>query len=259
MLWNSLPWLWLVVCSAYAQDLHRIVLLGLPRAGAERMHVFFTCHGVQSLHYCCDGQDAFPCATCGECLHAEWSHKNPNAWPACAPPSSSLTVWSRFDVESTDPFGYFLPQHFALSLLLDDETLFICNHRSNWPYGISRWHSMTQRILASFGRQENMRVTVPQYRARRKKAAARQFHVWLEESIDQQDKRLNVTMTSLREIDEQHRSHVRANVKDYPLVAWNVDVDEPPIAQLQRYFPQMEWNASCWKGMDGYDEGHLIL
>ena len=70
--------------------------------------------------------------------------------------SSSQQVFAGMDVETDTPFGYFLPQHFALPLLheADPNAVWILNSRRDaetWAVNILHWFSRTTRMLNSFG------------------------------------------------------------------------------------------------------------
>jgi hypothetical protein len=142
-----------------------ILGVGLPRTGAETLHHFFTCHGLASVHYCCDDDDdepaakprtAFPCRqrTCGECLAANLGR------PAgCGP--TNTRVYTGIDVETPD--SWFLPQQSALALLVgpprhQNGSLWILTQRANatlWAESVLHWHSATERLLRAFGHGDN--------------------------------------------------------------------------------------------------------
>jgi hypothetical protein len=147
------------------------LVMGLPRSGSLAIHEFFECNQIQSsIHYCCgnvgdsDGGDsigttAFPCGegttTCGSCVFHNLNASRP-AFEKCGTPGTA--VYSQFDVETGDPFSWFLPQHFALPLLYkaadrDDTTVWILNHRSDsrtWAISVLHWFSVSTRLFHAF-------------------------------------------------------------------------------------------------------------
>jgi Sulfotransferase domain len=113
----------------------------------------------------------FPCAEhqvpCGECVHANLLHQRP-AFDQCTRArdnddsdhhSENAQVFASFDVETAEPFAWFLPQHFALPLLLSQSTssnnnvVWILNQRGTaeqWATNVLHWYSVTRRLLHSF-------------------------------------------------------------------------------------------------------------
>lgn len=153
-----------------------IFVLGLPRSGSDSLHRFFECMGLSSSHYCCDTQKTkkkdleerlsatkFPCpkgtVTCGSCLHANLllQQQEPSRRPSqgALDVCGDYQVYARIDVESADPFAYFLPQHFALPLLHEHypDATWILNTRhtpEQWAINVQHWYSVTRRFLNSF-------------------------------------------------------------------------------------------------------------
>jgi hypothetical protein len=109
----------------------------------------------------------FPCAEhqvpCGECVHANMLHQRP-AFDQCIRAGdnesgdSNAPVYASFDVETAQPFSWFLPQHFALPLLLlqkqsSNNVVWILNQRGTaeqWATNVLHWYSVTKRLLRSF-------------------------------------------------------------------------------------------------------------
>jgi hypothetical protein len=138
-------------------------------------HAFHTTEQLQSTP-----RTSFPCRhqTCGGCIHGnmmkmmqhELSVKHGGVttrivdpWLGCGDSSTAagttttsskrMVVFSQFDVESQDPFGWFLPQRFALPLLEAHSGLWILNQRSHapdWATHILHWYSITQRLFTAF-------------------------------------------------------------------------------------------------------------
>lgn len=172
-----------------------VFVLGLPRSGSDSIHAFYTCNHVSSSHYCCnDSYDQkhhpptqknqrklqeqqqqeqqqprsrkvntntkFPCSdssiTCGECVYNNIVNGNA-PFDRCSTKGYGLQVYSQFDVETTNPLSWFLPQHFALPLLYEaydpKNTIWILNYRSSpevWADNVLHWYSVTKRILKAF-------------------------------------------------------------------------------------------------------------
>jgi hypothetical protein len=71
---------------------------------------------------------------------------------------SNAPVYASFDVETAQPFSWFLPQHFALPLLLlqkqsSNNVVWILNQRGTaeqWATNVLHWYSVTKRLLRSF-------------------------------------------------------------------------------------------------------------
>jgi hypothetical protein len=160
-------------------DNNPALVLGLPRSGSLALHHFFSCNGVRSSHYCCsrssekqaqspgdnndeDAPTSFPCGgsdddddslstTCGTCVHRNMG-SNQKPFQDCG----DYQVYSQFDVETGDPFSWFLPQHFALPLLHEayPDSTWILNRRGSskqWATNVLHWYSVTNRLFQSFG------------------------------------------------------------------------------------------------------------
>jgi hypothetical protein len=114
----------------------------------------------------------FPCAEhqvpCGECVHTNLIHQRP-AFDQCSSGANDSNnnnnngqVYASFDVETAQPFSWFLPQHFALPLLLSEKSsessqggnvVWILNQRGTahqWATNVLHWYSVTRRLLHSF-------------------------------------------------------------------------------------------------------------
>lgn len=96
----------------------------------------------------------FPCGehqmTCGSCVLENMQEERPPL-EGCG----GYQVWSQFDVETSDPFSWFLPQHHALPLLHDSyPNAAIILHRrqkaEDWAESILHWHSVTTRLFETF-------------------------------------------------------------------------------------------------------------
>jgi hypothetical protein len=90
---------------------------------------------------------------------ADSQQQPPNPFTGCAgaaPPPLSITtrnrrvVFSQFDVETTEPYSWFLPQHFALPLFEAHSSLWILNSRgdaNDWSSHVLHWYSTTRRLF----------------------------------------------------------------------------------------------------------------
>jgi hypothetical protein len=132
---------------------------------------------------------------CGECVHANLLHQRP-AFHQCTSSAAAndididnsehrnsnnsnsnnnnsnndAIVYASFDVETAEPFSWFLPQHFALPLLLSQtqqshneqhnnnnvdmsNVIWILNQRGSadqWATNVLHWYSVTRRLLHTF-------------------------------------------------------------------------------------------------------------
>lgn len=139
-----------------------ILVLGLPRSGSLALHKFFECNGIKSVHYCCGGKHEeqktkFSCGkdvqTCGQCVHSNMV-KGRKSLEGCGP--AGTQVFSQIDAETSDPFSWFLPQVFSLSLFERDypNAIWILNSRKSasiWATNVLHWHSVTTRLFQAFG------------------------------------------------------------------------------------------------------------
>jgi hypothetical protein len=143
-----------------------VIVMGLPRSGSLQLHEFFQCHGLKSAHYCCDSNQNnnsdeykthFYCGTnvrtCGQCVHQNMLHQRA-PFDRCG--AAPYDVYSQFDVETSQPFAWFLPQHYTLPLLHEayPNAIWILNTRSSpeqWAASVLHWYSVTQRLFRSLG------------------------------------------------------------------------------------------------------------
>ena len=146
------------------QETAPVLVLGLPRSGSLAIHNFFSCNEIQSSHYCCDANQSsteetrrtqFPCradqVTCGACVLGNMKQEK-QPFEGCG----NYHVWSQFDVETTEPYAWFLPQHFTLPLIhhWHPHAAIILNYRGDpgvWADSVLHWHSVTTRLFNSFG------------------------------------------------------------------------------------------------------------
>lgn len=242
--WNS-------HCSRkLAQRNSPILVLGLPRSGAKAIHDFFTCSQIRSSHYCCDGGESFPCSsmTCGSCLLENWQHDRP-AFDGCG----DVQVFAQFDVESQDPYQWFLPQHFALPLLHRDMpgAVWILNRRANaeaWATSVLHWYSVSNRILNSFGvpyhaKYPNGTLFTPSHEM---------TMTGLEKDLAQSIRRTQNTREHKRRLQalvltyNRHLKKVREAARAFGHHLIEVDVDEASAGSvLATAIPGL--SSECWK------------
>lgn len=266
--------LWMVrIQIATPNDLSKpILLLGLPKSGSEAIHEFLQCMGVASRHYCCDnnddaGQTRFPCRqqTCGACVHANLQRsrdhaKSPDPFTECGPLSSVRPiVYSQFDVESEEPFSWFLPQHFALPLLEKHSGLWILNTReksSDWATHILHWHSITKRLFRAFDLSYYSDSSLQT--AKTVVAPTKELSVeFLERELDRSLARAkNVTeherrKTLLAKTYEQHSKFVRDFAQHHQRTVLSIEVDGEPkeISRTLAKALHMDPNEAsrCWQ------------
>jgi hypothetical protein len=218
-----------------------VLVLGLPRSGSLAVHNFFTCNGVRSSNYCCSSSGnssnitqntstRFPCGeeetTCGACVLENFNnHLHP--FQGCG----DYEVYSQFDVETGDPFAWFLPQYFTLPVLHEahPESTWILNRRNSskqWATNVLHWYSVSNRLMNSFGMEYHLNASVDPEKAReptnRKmidlevKAA-----IIRAENATEHERRLH----ELQDVYERHLDQVRAFAKEnsHTLIEINVD------------------------------------
>jgi hypothetical protein len=235
-----------------------ILVMGLPRSGSESIHHFFDCNGVPSAHYCCDEtkKTRFPCddVTCGECVHQNMLHFKP---PLEGCSDGKTVVYSQFDVESGDPYSWFLPQHFTLPLLHEayPDSIWILNRRDTaqqWADNVLHWFSVTNRILNSFG--------VPYHSAHHVTAelvrtapvdslGVEELDIELERSLQRANNRTehDLRRDALVAIYEGHLRRVRSFARQYAHPLVELSVDDPNAATLlTKFFPTRGPKKECW-------------
>jgi len=242
-----------------------ILLLGMPKSGSEAIHHFLQCMRPdwQSQHYCCDGSNKthFGCQngqTCGKCVHDNWLHDRP-AFLGCGK-GKDVHVYAQFDVETQEPFEWFLPQHFCLPLLHRDypEALWILNTRDTekWATNVRHWYTTNVRIFNSFGINYQPSLPEEQIHTDLVDDAVTQDVLYheLERSLD---RARNTTLHQwrlheLQQIYEQHTVKVRDFARNYHrsnmLIEVNVDdTNTAPYALLvQRLGLDPTKAKDCW-------------
>lgn len=166
--------------------------VGLPYTGSLNLHRFWQCHNtfddsneqvlIDSYHYCCGNHTQnqvgkhthFPCPqkTCGQCIHQNMLQRQHEPWRDCGvdrtkngspqnPTSKkpSIQAFNTLDVETDEAYSWFLPQHFALPLLLPSyksqspKPIWILTQRVSatvWAQSIMHWYSRTRRLFRAF-------------------------------------------------------------------------------------------------------------
>jgi len=235
-----------------------VLVVGFPRSASLSIHDFFECNSVSSKHYCCGSGDPkvqFPCqqsgATCGSCVFHNLNASQP-AFHGCG----NARVFSQFDVETGDPFAWFLPQHFTLPLLHESypKATFVLNTRETperWADNVMHWYSVTNRFMNSFGLRYHKDIDPASITIAPKEDLNNQvLYRELEKSIarakdvDEHNRRRN----ELADVYRKHTEKVRDFVRDHPshrLV--EVNVDDPDAGQvLAGEFSGENFRASCW-------------
>ena len=295
--WGTRRWLWIggaqrtrTVASSPESPLHidplinPIILLGLPKSGSEAIHNFLQClHPAwKSQHYCCDGSNRtqFACprqtSTCGHCIHDNWSHGRPALEHCGGGGDSDVHIYAQIDVETQEPFEWFLPQHFALPLLERDypNAVWILNTRgddnngdgaSRWARNILHWHSTTLRLFHTFDldyynpTQSSLDETNVRSVLNDGGVTEQDLMIQLEQSyqrardVSEHERRHQ----ELQSVYHQHSSRVRDFARNYHhrglFLEINVDnVKEPPYLKLARGlgFRTAEYAIKakeCWK------------
>jgi hypothetical protein len=240
-----------------------ILVLGLPLSGSLALHRFFECNGLESAHYCC-GSDSkktdFFCGvnvpTCGECLHDRWSESNTkkrnNKEKKCSR-ADKPSVWARFDVETADPYAYFLPQHYALSLLQADypNAIWILNTVQGWEDHVLHWHSTTERLLNSFHSVlppfDNQQKEVSQVLAPAQDMDEEVTRQALQTSIEDAYNRTrhNQRRQQLQEIYQIHTLHVMEQAQFYGKRLIRIHMNDPNAGKdLAQHF--RGFRSDCW-------------
>jgi hypothetical protein len=159
-------------------------------------------------------------------------------------------VWSQMDVETTEPYSWFLPQHFALSLLHDayPRAAIILNRRQDagiWADSVLHWHSVTTRLFHSF--QLDMiqpKDLPPQPKEITYDALLQDMQTSLDRVLDEKDHLRKRDV--LIQIYNRHLNKVRnwAEQYNHPLVEVNVD-DANTGMIMAKEFAGM--SSSCWR------------
>jgi|UniRef100_A0A8J9S8N4 hypothetical protein len=233
-----------------------VLVMGLPRSGSASLHEFFRCNNVKSSHFCCgtSQKTSFACEpdqpTCGRCVHQNLNQSLP-AFQGCG----NFSVYSQFDVESGQPFSWFLPQHFALPLLHESfpEAVWILNRRADarvWARGVLHWYSVSRRVMNAFGLQYHHPTLIA---AKIYDAPVRpltedgliadiSLSLARAENVTEHKRRLD----ELTSVYEAHLHRVRAFVTANPSHSMlEIDVDDPTSGEtLSAFFGGAR--ASCW-------------
>ena len=247
-----------------------ILLMGLPKSGSEAIHKYFACNQVSSAHYCCDNKKSslastkvsesnkqsmidapmkFPCGPdqviCGSCVLENMQNNHP-PFEGCG----EYQVWSQYDVETSEPFSWFLPQHFALPLLHEayPKAPIILNRREtalDWAESILHWHSVTTRLFESFDLeliQEKDLAPVPD------KITYKSLMSDMQDSLNRvmSEEEWKRKRHLLIKAYNRHNQKIRQFASDYnhPLLEVVVDGDKEPGKQLEDSF---HLSSACWQ------------
>ncbi|CAB9510985.1 expressed unknown protein [Seminavis robusta] len=251
----------LLLNSKSSQETVPLLIMGLPRSGSESIHNYFTCNKIKSSHYCCDtekslaGQPArsqFPCrkdqVTCGSCVLKNMKSERP-PFQGCG----DYYVWSQFDVETTEPYSWFLPQHKTLPLIHEayPNAAFILNTRKDagtWADSVLHWNSVTQRLFKSFNLEvlessdETDPTTTPS-----KKVTYRSLMKDAQESLDRANEVENLKKKRklLMTVYDRHMKKIRKWAEDYGHPLMEINVDDPQTGNdLAEAF---KMSQGCWK------------
>ena len=194
----------------------------------------------------------FPCdkQACGSCVYHNLNASRP-AFDNCG---DGYAVHAQFDVEISDPFAWFLPQHYALPLLHDayPASTWILNSRETperWADSVLHWYSVTNRILNSFGHTYHEGAaassTVGLEREVTVEALTRELDVSIRRAnaylAHERRRRLLVDLY----VDHEQAVHDFAAQYGHPLLV--LDVDSPSAGQvLQAFFAEKKLKPECW-------------
>jgi hypothetical protein len=170
-------------------------------------------------------------------------------------------VYSQFDVETGDPFSWFLPQHFALPLLHEayPYSTWILNRRGSskqWATNVLHWYSVTNRLFQSFGVDyyHDAAVTAEQEPpdTLKQRALVKEIQESFARMHNEKDHARR--LQSLQDVYEQHLDKVRAyaaKVTLHKLIEINVDDPVQAGNTLAQAFPGTR--AECF----GFDAAVL--
>ena len=157
-------------------------------------------------------------------------------------------VWSQFDVETSQPYAWFLPQHFTLPLLHEahPRATIILNRRKNggtWANSVLHWHSVTTRIFKSFGLAMIRKDDLP---PKPKKITydtlLKDMQASLNRVLDEQEHQRKRKL--LMQVYRQHLRKVREWTEEYNhrLIEINVDDDNSGSILADAF----QLSESCW-------------
>lgn len=242
-----------------AQETAPVLVLGMPRSGSLSIHNFFACNRIQSSHYCCDSDTSsssttedsaprtqFPCrsdqVTCGSCVLSNMKRELP-PFEGCG----NYHVWSQFDVETTDPYSWFLPQHNTLPLLHEayPHAAIILNYREDpgvWADSVLHWHSITTRIFHSF----DLPMIVDEHKPPGDEVTYGSLLEDMQTSLDRvmDEAEHQRKRELLKQVFISHLDKVRQWARDYNHPLMEINVDDPNAGKdLAKAFSM---SPDCW-------------
>ncbi|KAL7559032.1 hypothetical protein ACA910_016375 [Epithemia clementina (nom. ined.)] len=145
--------------------------------------------------------------------------------------NNTIVGFTQFDVETSDPFSWFLPQHFALPLLYNPNNhnhkisnvrhVWILPYRSSpnaWATSVLHWHSVTKRLFRAFSihfssSSEEEQSTIELLEPISKSALFQALHkgILRSESEAEWDRRYQLLQTN---VYQAHLDRVRSFVKE---------------------------------------------
>jgi hypothetical protein len=235
-----------------------IFVMGLPRSGSEAIHKYMECLGLKSAHYCCrkDGRRAtstFPCPkdsfSCGDCILNNMKN-NVNPLQNCG----DYQIWSQFDIETSEPYSWFLPQHFTLPILHEayPSATFLLPYRqdaSTWAKSVLHWYSMTRRIFHAFD-LDFYPTPIPPPPPETAKVTADGIVKDMQTAIDQRifnSTELLRKEELLKQVYMNHAAKIRQWAHTYPthtLVEFNIEQEEQATRILQSALLGLDDTAS---------------
>ena len=172
-------------------------------------------------------------------------------------------VWGQFDVETQDPYAWFLPQHFALPLLhrAYPSATFVLNTRINpstWAKSVLHWYSLTRRLFHAFDLEYYATPHPPPPDAKARISHKAIIHD-MQRSLD--ERILNATdlfrqQGLLEQVYTQHLTKIRKWSYAFPshaLVEINVDAPDEATRILDQAFgfSSSHDNNKCKFSFDG--------
>jgi hypothetical protein len=182
-------------------------------------------------------------------VYANLNNTRP-AFSRCGP----YAVYSQWDVETSVPFAWFLPQHYALPLLHESypSSVWILNSRETperWADSVLHWYSVTNRLLNSFGESyhgDTGSTSVGLNREVGVEALTGELEASIGRAFDTaaHDRRRRL----LADIYLRHEAAVHDFASSYGHSLLVLNVDDPRVGEtLRDFFKDVDLKAECWK------------